>query len=150
MIRKCPSPRVGRNSPSVVAPTPLGAPLRSRAKGQSLRFWGSEENRKSEALHSGQALGSWLQVRQWKSSSLQVLDGGLPARDQAGEEFGGLGHPGRAREKSFRRWERNSHVEEYVGVRAQVQEVESHLGEKLRGSSHHCGSCRERALRGCT
>ena len=56
---------------------------------------------------------------------------GLRSRERAEVDSGGLGHPGRAREKSFWRWERDSHVGEYVGVRAQVQEVESHLGEKL-------------------
>ncbi len=92
---------------------------------------GSEEKHKFEPLRSGEALGSWLQVREWESSSLQLVDGGLPARERAGVDSGGLGHPGRAREESFWRWERDSQVAECVGVQAQVQEVESHLGEKL-------------------
>ena len=47
-------------------------------------------------------------------------------------DSGGLGHPGRAQEKSFWRWESDSHVGEYVGVRAQVQEVEFHSGKNSK------------------
>ena len=109
----------------------LGGALKISGAGQSLRCWGSEEKYESKPLRSEEALESWLQVREWKSSPLRVVDGELPARERAGVDSGGLGHPGRAGEKSFWRWESDSHVGEYVGVRAQVQEVESHLGEKL-------------------
>ncbi len=37
--------------------------------------------------------------------------------ERTGVDSGGPGHPGRAREKSFWRCERDTHLGEYVGVR---------------------------------
>ena len=45
------------------------------------------------------AATSWLQVWEWKSSSLQFVDGGLLVREWAGVDSGDLRHPGRAQEE---------------------------------------------------
>ncbi len=62
--------------------------------GQRAGAGGVKKNTSSSGSGQG-ALGSLLQVREWKSSSL-VVDGGLPARERAGVDSGGLGYPGRA------------------------------------------------------
>ncbi len=81
------------NSLGVAAPAPRAVLRRYRAKDQSLQCWGCEENYKSEPPRSD--------VRERKSSSVQVVDGGLPAQEPVGVYSGGLGQSGRAQEKSF-------------------------------------------------
>ncbi len=71
--------------------TPRGALAVSGKEPLAPVLWG-EEKHKSEPLRSGEALKSWFQVLEWKCSSLQVVDGGLSARERAGVD------PGRARE----------------------------------------------------
>ncbi len=84
---------------------------------------------KSQPFRSGEALGSWLPVQEWKSSSSKSS-----TADGSGAGMSGLRGP-------WATWESSEEVilamveglpcGEYVGVRTQVQEVESHLGEKL-------------------